>query len=287
MNMKRVSLGGLVVTLLCIGGVWADDMPSTPISTSGPSLPAPGSDAAPAMDGPLPGGGLRTSNWMAYPRCAGCCGPVGANGPLGYEIYVRNGISFPVGGNPFGTKLDAGWDVEVGARTLFFNPERDAAWTVDLSVSNVHNGSNDFTTTYGLTNVQPGPQGSGTTIPAIQVGVRDLNRTYVNVAGGREWYLWGTADASKPDVNWRVGFDLGGRYGTEKLEMTNFLIHRTDVIAGMFGSVHTDLEIPWRCVIFQAGIRAEYGYTWGDILQSQNDSDVQELNLLFTLGARF
>jgi hypothetical protein len=286
MNMKRVSLGSLVVTLLCLAGIRADDASAPPVSTSGPSLPAPGNVMAPSTDGPLPGGGLRTSSWMAYPRCAGCCGPVGANGPLGYEVYVRNGFSFPLGGNPFGARLNTGWDVDAGARTLFFNPELDAAWTVDLSVSNVHNGSNDFTTMYTLTNVKGGPNGGGAVVPAVSVAVRDLNRTYVNVAVGREWYLWGSADCGKPDVNWRVGFDVGGRYGTEKLEVTNF-DHFTDVIAGTFGSIHTDLEIPCGCCIFQAGIRAEYGYTWGDILQRQTDGDVQEINLLFTLGARF
>jgi hypothetical protein len=286
MNMKRVGLGGLVVTLLCLNGVRADEVLAPPISASGPSSAAPGSEAAPAIDGPLPGGGLRTSSYMAYPRCAGCCGPVGANGPLGYEVYIRNGFNFPLGANPFGTKLKTGWDVDVGARTLFFNPELDAAWTVDLSVSNVHNGSNDFRTLYQLTNVVAGPNGGGATVPSVNVGVRDLNRTYVNAAVGREWYLWGSADCCKPDVNWRVGFDAGGRYGTEKLEVTNFF-HRTDVIAGTFGSIHSDLEIPCRCCIFQAGIRAEYGYTWGDILQRSTNSDVQDINLLFTLGTRF
>ncbi len=285
MNMKRVSMGSLVVALLCFGAVRADGTAPAPMS-AGSLLPAPTSQAAPAVDSPLPGGGLATTNWMAYPRCLGCCGPVGADGPLGYEVYIRNGFNFPLGGNPFGTRLNTGWDVDVGARTLFFNPELDAAWTVDLSISNVHNSNNDFATTFGLTNVVPGPQGSGTLVPAVQVGIRDLNRTYVNVAGGREWYLWGCADCSKPDVNWRIGFDLGGRYGTEKLEVTNFT-HFTDVIGGAFGAIHTDLEIPWRGCIFQAGIRGEYGYTWSDILQRQNDGDVQEMNLLFTLGARF
>jgi hypothetical protein len=286
MNMKRVSLGGLVVTLLCLGGVRADDTSAPPISASGPSMSTPGGEPAPSVDGTIPGAGLRTASWMAYPRCAGCCGPVGANGPLGYEVYVRNGFNFPLGGNPFGANLKTGWDVDVGARTLFFNPEVDAAWTVDLSVSNVHNGSSNFTTQYNLTNLKGGPNGGGAVVPSVNVAVRDLNRTYVNAAVGREWYLWGNADRCKPDVNWRVGFDVGGRYGTEKLEVTNFN-HLTDVIAGTFGSVHTDLEIPWRCCIFQAGIRAEYGYTWGDVLQRQNDGDVQEINLLFTLGTRF
>jgi hypothetical protein len=286
MNMKRVSLGGLVVTLLCWGGVRADDASAPPISMSGPSLSTPGSDLAPSVDGTLPGGGVRTSNWMAYPRCAGCCGPVGANGPIGYEVYIRNGFNFPLGGNPFGARLNTGWDVDVGGRTLFFNPELDAAWTVDLSISNVHNSSNDRTTTYSLLNVRSGTNGGGTVVPSVDVGIRDLNRTYVNVAGGREWYLWGCADCGKPDVNWRVGFDLGGRYGTEKLEVTNFR-HQTDVIAGTFASIHSDLEIPWRCCIFQAGVRGEYGYTWGDVLQRQHNGDVQDINLLFTLGTRF
>jgi hypothetical protein len=123
-------------------------------------------------------------------------------------------------------------------------------------------------------------------VPSVNVAIRDLNRTYVNLAVGREWYLWGSADCGKPDVNWRVGFDVGGRYGTENLEVTQFN-HFTDTIAGVFGSIHSDLEVPCGCCIFQAGIRAEYGYTWGDILQNSTNSDVQDINLLVTAGIRF
>ena len=57
--------------------------------------------------------------------------------------------------------------------------------------------------------------------------------------------------------------------------------------AGVFLAVHSDLEIPCGCCIFQAGLRSEYGYTWADILQRQNNSDVQDINLLFNLGLRF
>ena len=83
-----------------------------------------------------------------------------------------------------------------------------------------------------------------------------------------------------------MGVDVGGRYGTEKLEVTNFR-HLTDTNAGVFLAVHSDVEIPCGCCIFQAGLRSEYGYTWSDILQRQNNSDIQDISLLVNLGLRF
>ncbi len=291
MNRKHIGLGGLVAALLCLGSVRAQDMPA-PFTGAGGSLYAPPSAGAPPSVGPaplLPAGPVapitaQPSNWMDYPRCLGCCGPIGRNGPIGYEAYVRNGLDFPLGGNPFGARMAAGWDVEVGARTLFFNTESDAAWTVDLGVSNVYNSSRDRTSTYALLNLND--QSTNTPVPVTDVTIRDLNRTYFNVSGGREWYLWGTANCDKPDTNWRVGVDVGGRYGTEKLDVTNFR-HRTNVNAGTFLAIHSDLEIPWGCCILQAGLRSEYGYTWDDILQRQYNSDVQDINLLFNIGVRF
>ncbi len=294
MNMKRIGLGGLLATLLCLGAVRAEDMPAPSPGASG-SLFAAAPAAAPPAVGPaplLPPGPAvpipaQPSSWMDYPRCLGCCGPIGGNGPIGYEVYVRNGLDFALGGNTFGARMDAGWDIEAGARTLFFNPEDDAAWAVDLGVSNIYNSSRDRNTTYTLLNLRD--KATNTNIPSTVVTVRDLNRTYFNVSGGREWYLWGPADAAncdKPETNLRVGVDVGGRYGTEKLDVTNFH-HLTDVNAGVFLAVHSDLEIPCGCCILLAGLRSEYGYTWADILQRQNNSDVQDISLLFNLGVRF
>ena len=98
--------------------------------------------------------------------------------------------------------------------------------------------------------------------------------------------MGGPAAGCKPDSNLRFGVDLGGRYGTEKVEFTNFL-HSTDVNEGIFVAVHSDLEVPWGCCILQAGLRWEYGYTWSKILQSQNNGDIQDMTLMFTLGSRF
>ena len=293
MNMKRVGMGGLVVTLLCLGVVRGADLPAPTEVTGGPLFASPpGESATPpaaAVDaagpaGPSPLGVAASSTWIDYQRCLGCCGPVGGNGPIGYEAYVRNGMDFPIGGNPFGSRLDVGWDVAVGGRTLLFDVAAEKAWTIDLSITNIFNNNSDRTSSYPLFNLPAGP--GNPPIPEMGLIIKNLNRTYVNAAVGREWYLWGSASVAKPDTNLRVGVDMGGRYGTEKAEFTNFQ-HLTDVNAGVFLSVHSDLEVPWGCCIFQAGLRLEYGYTWSDILQQQNDGDIQDMTLMFTTGVRF
>jgi hypothetical protein len=222
------------------------------------------------------------SSWLVYPRAFGCCGPLGANGPISSEIYVRSGVSFPVGPGFFGaSSLHTGWAIQGGGRVLFFNPEVDAAWTVDLSVSNVEFGANHrnvarlFNVTFG--NNPPTPE--------VDVTLQGVNQTYANLAGGREWYLLGTGYGSVGPV-WRAGVDLGGRYGTTKVDLDQ-IRHRTGQVGGLFGAIHTDLECPCCGVIFVAGVRAEYGYIWSDVLQRQNNTDLQTINLLANFGIRF
>jgi hypothetical protein len=59
------------------------------------------------------------------------------------------------------------------------------------------------------------------------------------------------------------------------------------VIGGVWVALHSLLEVPWGCGWFVAGFRAEWGYTWSDILQSLNNSDLQTINLLGSVGYRF
>ena len=64
--------------------------------------------------------------------------------------------------------------------------------------------------------------------------------------------------------------------------------HRTDTIGAAYVAGHTDLDIPCGgCCVFQVGLRAEFDYTWSDILQIQNKSDVQDINLLLSFGVRY
>jgi hypothetical protein len=208
-------------------------------------------------------------------------------------LYTRNGLSYPVGGAFFSKTLDAGWQIDVGARALFFNKQEDAAWTVDLGVTNIFNPGTTNGLVVGLRNVQvsqasiiPGGQATTVTVPNLDVTVKNLNRTYLNLAVGREIWLLGNAESSHDEMNWRIGADFGGRWGTDKVELNGFH-HRTATIGGLFVAVHTDVEIPVGSLIFIGGIRGEWSYTWDQVLQTIHNGENEDLNLMFTLGVRF
>src|SRR5437879_2606956 len=56
-------------------------------------------------------------------ECPGCCGPVGKNGPIAYEWYLRAGPSLPLGGTGgLANTVETGWLIQGGGRSLFFNP---------------------------------------------------------------------------------------------------------------------------------------------------------------------
>jgi hypothetical protein len=250
--------------------------------------------AAPGNGGNGQGaGGISTdpgiSTWLAYPRPWGCCCPTGKNGPIGCEVYIRSGASVPVGSGVFASVLNLGWDIEGGVRTLLFNPAQDAAWTADLSITNIH-----YRTTTGrqvtLLNFPlqvPTATGATTTltIPSIQVTPAGVDDTTLNLAFGREWYLWGTAECHGEPML-RVGCDFGGRWGNNKLDLRE-IRHKTGAIEGFFTSIHSDVEIPCSCCIIQAGFRLEYGYTFSNILKPTETTDLQTFNFMFMLGTRY
>jgi hypothetical protein len=290
MNVKRVGLGALILSLVALGSAQGQ----------APNIVAPDMTKPGMMDQPLPPPDLPSpatkgtfaaptlSNWITYQR-PGCCGPLGGDGPIQTETYVRSGASLPIEGAYFGHTLETGWVVQGGARVLLFDPPQENAWTVDLSVSNIYNHGqrSDLPSFFPVLNVPANTTNVlGQTNPPIPlfnfpVTVHALNRTFVNAAFGRELYLWGAANTD--DVACRVGWDLGGRYGSANLQL-NEIQHRTDVIGGVFFAVHTDAEIPWGKVLLTAGFRLEWDYTWSDIL---HEADVQDLNILITTGVRF
>ncbi len=128
-------------------------------------------------------------------------------------------------------------------RTLFFNPAQDSAWVFDIGVSNIYNNASDKSSKVDLLNVSSTVNSTTTTIPSVPVSVGNLNRTYLNLAGGKEWYLWGNADPHDKHSNMKAGVDLGGRWGTEKIDL-NEIEHRTDTIGGVFFAAHADYETP-------------------------------------------
>jgi len=278
----------LVLAVLVVCALPAQDYRATPGELGPPpgmrlepmQVPAP--VAQEAMP-PLQGAGPGLCRWITYQRPE-CCGNVGDNGPIGAELYVLTGLEIPAQGKIFGQVLETGWVVQGGGRSLFFNPAMDRDWNIDLSISNVFNRGqhSDITVPLSLP-IQPVTVGN-VTFATRNVSIRQLNRTYANAALGREWYFNRPPDAWVH--TWRIGLSAGGRLGTEKLEL-NEVTHRHDIIGGVFVTFNTDVEIPCGCCTFLAGMRAEWGYNWSDILQRQNDSDLQDVNILFTAGVRF
>jgi hypothetical protein len=268
----------LMVAVLGVRAVWAQDYrsitgdfsppPAVPLNATRVPAPAPG-ETVPPLQSPGPG----LSRWLVY-QTPDCCGNVGCNGPIFAELYLLTGLEIPAEGKIFGHVLETGWVIQGGGRTVFFNPAMDRDWNIDLSISNIlnHGQHSDIKFPVGLAS-------------GIQnVSIRELNRTYVNAALGREWYFQQPPDALIR--TWRFGLYAGGRLGTEKAEF-NEITHRTDVISGLFAGLNADVQIPCGgCCVFLAGMRVEWGYTWADILKP-TDSDVQDVNFLFTAGVRF
>jgi hypothetical protein len=184
-----------------------------------------------------------------------------------------------------------------GARGLLFNEEMTAAWLVDLHVINIHQYAGTHNRAFPLTVFQNGvPITTGAVSPAPPVGVgggveppfnlEDMNRTMAGLGFGREWYPWHPADFDGP--KWRIGLDGGGRWGSERLNVVDSArsAHTTGVVEGAYVALRSDLEVPCGNVMFQAGLRLEWAYTFSDILQ-QGNSNMQDLSLLLSVGVRY
>jgi hypothetical protein len=294
MNAKRACLVALVMTLAGIGAARAQQFGSGPYgapSSSAPSaLPSPSPQPGP-VDGPVPPPtGPRLSDYILG-TTPDCCGPTGADGPISIEVYTREGVSAVLPEGFLGKVLTAGWVIEGGGKTFFFNPEGDAAWTLDLGISNVNNHGQHSDRTRTLHILQPNAVGT-TSFVFQPVSVRSLNRTFVNGSIGREWYLWNpaancpTCGRMNDGPNWRIGIDGGGRWGTQKMEFHE-IRHRTEVIEGAFFAIHSDLEVPCGGWLFVVGGRIEYSYTWMHSILQGAPENLQEFIGLVNLGVRY
>ncbi|HEV8059461.1 MAG TPA: hypothetical protein VGP68_06295 [Gemmataceae bacterium] len=280
MNTKSVFLCSLVLAVFAYAPCGAQQLPvaATPLGTP-PALPADGMSSA--MDDSK----LVPSDWIRYSQPE-CCNSIGCDGPLKTELYYRIGASFPMGGGDFPQRLNSvGYTIQGGARELFFNVPRTAAWVVDLGISFNSDASSSNDPVQLNILVQDGTAAAPDIVKRdIQVTIRHLYRTFANVGVGREWYLWAPAD--QPGSKWRVGMDLGGRVGVARADF-NEITHRTDNLWGAFVAIHSDWEIPCGSCIWMAGVRTEWGYSWMGILQSFNNSDIADLGLMLNLGVRF
>jgi hypothetical protein len=302
MSLKVILPCALGLALLGITALQAQDT-QTPSADDPTHVPPPVSDQVPGHPFPdHPPAGL--SKWITYEHCD-CCGPIGWNGPVRADLYIRNGPSVPVEGPLLGHVLRTGWDVAGGGRSLFFNADCTAAWTADLGISNFNYGTehpeqHEFPLHVLVPNVVGTP-----TLVDITTSLRTLNITYANLWLGREWWPWGANCCGSCGDNgcekfghqWRFGCDLGGGWGACSAEFgpvhqvgnpaVGGIRHRPGTAEYMGAALHADLELPRGCCTYLIGFRTECNYNWLDRVLQENNSQFLQVNFLLNVGVRF
>ncbi len=227
----------------------------------------------------------------------GCCGPLGRNGRIGYELYLHTGVNIPFGdGLP--EILNAGWGVGGSARTLFFDPTHTRAWTFDLGLSYTYNrgqGGNDPRNIFLRQPAQQDPFTGALTQPPdvlTLTGVRGVHRTSFNYAIGRDWWLRGAGDTGAVSgTNVRVGGWVGGRYGTSHVDQIPLneidgYSRRQNVFHGIYLGTHATFDVPMGGWIWSAGLRLEYGHDWTN-LTPPLQGNIHYVNIHLVSGVRF
>jgi hypothetical protein len=228
----------------------------------------------------------------------GCCGPLGAHGRIGYEVYWYSGINIPFGpGLP--ARMNAGWNIGGGARSLFFDRSHTAAWTLDLGLSYTHNWAAGADEPVGLFLRQPPLVNQLTGVVQAQpdrftlTAIREVHRSSFNYAFGRDVWLMGSgATGSCTGTNVRVGSWIGGRYGTAHVDQVPLdegpdgYSRRQNVFQGIFVGAHATCDVPMGGWIFHAGARIEYGHDWTN-LTPPLQGNMHYINLQLTTGVRF
>jgi len=240
-----------------------------------PNQPIPGAAYSPWCGDRLPGGL-----------------DVGGNGPITYELFFRTGPNIIADAGGFNGTLDrSGWVFQFGTRSLLFNQAADAAWVLDLGLSTTINRGRQLDRTIPVlaSELRGGDPSNTFTIP---LGVRSVSRTSFNYGIGRDWFFNGPGYLGQaPDTNWRFGTDVGGRYGTasvgfEPQDDPGGYRRRQRIYHGIYLGTQLNWERNFGGWILLAGVRAEYGYTWTNLIPPL-DGDIQDVNLMLTLGVRF
>ena len=252
---------------------------ATPIDSPPPSanpMPAPAAGlGVPIVQTPAP--------FLGGPPVAGCtapmndcCGPIGAHGPIGQEIYTRFGASFPLGNGLLAKGLDVGWVAQVGGRAQYFNPAGDAAWVLDAHVIYTYNN------------------GHGQDIATFRsepVTVRALHRSAAGLGFGRDYFEAGPGFVGGMwDANLHYGWDVGGRWGAGHVDLNpilqpGFYRRHYDVFGQGFAGLNASVDIPVGAWTYVIGGRVEWDYTTSDILPKQGS--FHEVNGLLMLGLRY
>jgi hypothetical protein len=241
-----------------------------PIPAPGPSIPEAEPSSAPIT---VPSH-AEPSAWITYQQ-PGCCEPIGGSGEIFEELYTRTGPIIPTHAG-LGDHVTSGWEIQGGGRTLFFNPEGNRAWVIDLNLLYMYNNGRKGQVAFDF---GPTPE-----------TVTHLHRTDVTLAFGRERYLAGTARSD--GWKWRVGYDGGICYGTTRVDVNDAVGNFNRLNSWNYGpevAVHTDWERQCGCCLWTFGLRAEWDETFNNKLETTGalPHSIMDVSILLTLGARF
>jgi hypothetical protein len=245
---------------------------------------------------PIPGGpdgqygpGLPPGSYPSpyYVNGPGCCGPLGGNGRVGYELYTFSGVNIPFGPG-LASHMNAGWTVGGSVRTLFFDPTYTAAWTVDLGLSYTHNwadGSHSPETLFIR-------QARGDRVALS--GIRAVHRSSFNFNFGRDVWLMGAGNTGGVQgTNVRVGGWVGGRWGTSHVDIDpldefpgNGYARRQNAYEGVTVGSHITWDTTMGGWVLFGGLRAEYGYDWTNLVPPIQ-GNINNINIQATIGIRF
>ena len=325
MTAKRILLGAMV-----LAGAAAPVAAQSPaVPGTGPGLMSPGTGVyggvAPDLSAPATGqyGGmtgtltapaglppqaaLQGPQLGAYPGTLhqqilasppNCCGPVGSNGPITYELFTYTGpVLIPGGGNEITGATRFGWAVQGGSRALLFNSARDAAWTLSLGLRYAYNGA-DNSRVFDVFTRQPTTQNQTTGVNTpngpdqlIPYRLRGITRSEITYGVGRDWWLNGPGTTPSESWNSRVGVDVGGRYGTARVDLIpvpapNSYTRKSVVNNTITFGAHYNVERPFGASVLFGGFRTEYGLSFTNVIPPQ-DGNFQDISFLLTLGVRF
>lgn len=245
-----------------------------PIYAQSPSVPPEQPNIQPKVGAYAPDAWV----YQQQPNATGGCGPMGANGPIGSDVYARVGPSLVLTRTDFGKSLRTGWEIDGGGRSLFFSPEGDKAFIVDLGV------------TYQYNHGKPGPVFN---LDGANFTVRNLYRTAASLGLGFDRYAFGPGFIGGMwDANFSYGFDGGARMGSSHVELNNLatfppgLRRVQDVYFASFAGLHFDMEVPMGAWTFVSGVRAVWSFTGMDFIPGAN-TNLSDLGLLLTVGVRY
>ncbi len=181
------------------------------------------------------------------------------------ELFARAGPAFVVGDSPLESALETGIAVEGGAKGFCYVGE-SGAWTGELGIGHVYNNSDDPTPLLIRNELHP---------------LRELNRTMVHAAAGREWYF------HDPNVEGRLyftGISVGGRVGAAEARFLNGP-RVSDIPKGLFIGLDAGALIPFCGYDLVVNARTEWSHDWLDFAEIEEEID--QIKVLLSVGIRY